>query len=64
MFLAALEEVVEMDGRNILTSPRLTNILSDFNAFKGEPSIRKVLELMISEGMMTRLINSPEQLER
>lgn len=54
----ALKHIVLLNGKEELKSPRLINLLSDYNAFYEYPSMKYILKGMIGTGNMDALTNS------
>lgn len=54
----ALKHIVLLNGKEELRSPRLINLLSDYNAFYEYPSMKYILKGMIGTGIMDALTKS------
>lgn len=54
----ALKHIVLLSGKEELRSQRLTNLLSDYNAFYDYPSMKYILKGMIRTGIMDALTKS------
>lgn len=52
----AIRNVVETDGKQIVTDVRLVNILSDFRAFDAIPASKYILRAVIADGYAQKLL--------
>ncbi len=52
----AIRNIVETDGKQIVTDVRLVNILSDFRAFDSIPASKYILRAVIADGYAQKLL--------
>lgn len=53
----ALKQIINTDGQEILTQPRIVNILSDLQAYQSMPAAKYIISSMINDGFMQKLLN-------
>ena len=53
----ALKQIINTDGRDILTQLRVVNILSDLQAYQSMPAAKYIIASMINDGFMLKLLN-------
>lgn len=52
----ALRNVIQTDGKSIITESRLVNILDDFHAYDVIPASKYILRVVIAEGYSSKLL--------
>lgn len=60
----ALNRAILEFGKDVLTEPRLLNILNDFHGFDEMPAARLILRIIQEEGHMSQLVTSAESLNK
>lgn len=53
----AIKRIIDSDGANALLNAKIVNILSDFQAYKDEPSAKFILRIFISEGYAQKFLS-------